>query len=472
MLEVLTNERWTPGAAAHLLNRAAFGGSPADVAALHRLGRDGAVEALLCAGDESDLFPVPVLRHPEDLFEVKRQARTSDDEARKRLQAQMSRQDRDEILLLRAWWLNRMRWSPFAAREKATLFWHGHWATSTEKVREPFAIWQQNETLRAYSLGSLRAMAREISRDPAMMRYLDLQQSQRNKPNENFARELLELFLLGEGRYEEADIREIARAFTGYRIDPRGTRFVFARRQHDEGVKSIFGKTGTFDGDDVIDLVLARPECAQFLARKLWIFYAGTIPDPSLVRMLADGYRASGYDTGALLRRMFRAGEFYDAAVVRRQVKSPVHWLVSMCRILEIPLPTAAACEGILRQLGQSLFAPPNVKGWDGGRAWISSATLLFRYNVAGTIVSGKAGSMPGGRDALEDVSVPLEKIFAGAGSPDELVERAAGRLFQAPVDKALRTQCLAYLSSRGDGEEARRDLLQLMMSTPEFQLT
>ncbi len=472
MLEALTNDRWTPGAAAHLLNRAAFGGSPSEIASLHRLGCDRAVEALLSAGEESDLFPVPALRQPGELFEAKRQARNADDETRRRLQAQMSRQDREEILLLRAWWLNRMRWSPFAAREKATLFWHGHWATSTEKVREPFAIWQQNETLRAYALGSLPAMAKEISRDPAMMRYLDLQQSQRNKPNENFARELLELFLLGEGRYGEGDIREIARAFTGYRIDPRGTQFVFAKRQHDDSPKTIFGKTGSFDGDDVIDLVLERPECGQFIARKLWIFYAGTIPDPALVRVLADGYRSSGYDTGALLRTMFRSREFYEPTVVGRQVKSPVQWLVSMCRVLEIPLPAAPVCDGILRQLGQALFAPPNVKGWDGGRAWISSATLLLRYNVAGTIVSGKAGSMPGGRNALADVNVPVEAIFAGAKSPDELVDRAANRLFQKPVEKALRAQCLAYLASRSDGEPTRRDLLQLLMSTPEFQLT
>lgn len=472
MLKRLEQEAWTPEAAAHLLNRAGFGGSPAEVAALHARGLSGAVDSMLDGEEDSDLFPPPAASVPMDVVDLKMKSKDLPEEKRKEMQKMVQREQREQTLELRGWWLDRMRWTPFAAREKATLFWHGHWATSVEKVREPFLIWQQNETLRANALGSARTLARDITRDPAMMRYLDLQQSKREKPNENFARELMELFTLGEGHYSEQDIRESARAFTGYRIDPISRQWWLQPRQHDGGVKTFFGKTGNLSGDDVLALIFDSPQCATFLARKLWVFYAGSEPSPALVEALAAEYRAVDFDTARVLKTIFSSGEFYAADVMRRQVKSPVQWLIGLSKMLETPLPSPIVCEGILRQLGQIPFAPPNVKGWDGGRAWISSSTLLLRYNIAGYLVGGKNAGMglPGG--GLGTARVDVEKVAPVRATAEKVSDEVAWRLFQSPLPPAVRGKFTDYLLEHGTGTTARRDLLQLMMSTPEFQLT
>jgi len=453
MLEPLAKPAWTPAAAAHLLNRAGFGGTPEEIAALHARGPDGAVDSLLHADDDSDLFPPPEASVPERIDKYRTKFAGLTEQERKRVQSEMRREARQLMVGLRSWWLNRMRWSPFVAREKAALFWHGHWATSIEKVKDPFSMWQQNETLRAHALGRFEDMAKDVSRDPAMMRYLDLVQSKSGRPNENFARELMELFTLGEGHYTEEDIQQAARAFTGYRINQFSRRFLMADSQHDAGTKSFFGFEGNFSGDDIIGLITADPQCARFLARKIWTFYASENPPPELVEALAESYRRSGLDTGALLGTIFRSREFHGPDVVRRQIKSPVQWLVQLCRQMEIPLPGQS--DGILRELGQVPFAPPNVKGWDGGRAWISSATLLLRYNTSGTILAGAEVNF----DAL---------IPPGAGSCDSL----AWRLFQGPLSPELSTKFSSYLKDHGTGIAARRDLIHLMMSTPDYQLT
>lgn len=472
MLDQLKSQDWTPEAAAHLLNRAGFGGSPAEIATLHARGLSGAVDSLINGEEDSDLFPPPAASVPMDVVDLKMKSKDLSEEKRKEMQKMVQREQREQTLQLRGWWLDRMRWTPFPAREKATLFWHGHWATSVEKVKDPFLIWQQNETLRANALGSARTLARDITRDPAMMRYLDLQQSKREKPNENFARELMELFTLGEGNYTERDIQESARAFTGYRIDPISRQWWLQPRQHDDGTKTFFGKTGKLSGDDVLAIIFDDPQCAKFLARKLWVFYAGSEPSPTLVEALAADYRAGDFDTGKLLKTMFLSQEFYAPDVVRRQVKSPVQWLIGLSKMLETPLPGPIVSEGILRQLGQIPFAPPNVKGWDGGRAWISSSTLLLRYNIAGYLVTGKnAGiGLPGGSAGA--VRVDIEKVAPPQTSPDAVCDEIAWRLFQSSLPPAMNGKFTDYLVEHGTGATARGDLLQLMMSTPEFQLT
>lgn len=453
MLEPLGKPAWTPAAAAHLLNRAGFGGTPGEIAALHAKGLDGAVDSLLQAGDDSDLFPPPEASVPEHIDQYRMKFQGMTEPERRKIQSEMRREGRQLMSGLRSWWLNRMRWSPCVAQEKATLFWHGHWATSVEKVKEPFAMWQQNETLRAHALGKFEDMAKDISRDPAMMRYLDLIQSASGRPNENFARELMELFTLGEGHYTEQDIQQAARAFTGYRINQTNHRFLLAERHYDDGSKSIFGFDGNFSGDDVIGFITADPQCARFLARKIWTFYAAENPSKELVQSLAESYRQSGLNTGELLGTIFRTREFYGPDVVRHQIKSPVQWLVQLCKQLEIPLPEQS--DGILRQLGQIPFAPPNVKGWDGGRAWISSATLLLRYNTAGTILSGSKADF---NALMPEKTSPCDAL--------------AWRLFQSPLPSGLTEKFSAYLKDHGTGIATQRDLIHLMMSTPDYQLT
>lgn len=456
MLKPLEKSDWTPAAAAHLLARAGFGGTPDEVLTLHAKGMDGAVHSLLDAPDDSDLFPPPSGLEPRNYLKLQMDLKGKSEQERRAQQAVLRKEEFRLMANLRAWWLNRMRWSPFPAREKATLFWHGHWATSIEKVKDAFAMWQQNETLRARALGRFEPLAREISRDPAMMRYLDLSRSKREQPNENFSRELMELFTLGEGHYTEDDIHESARAFTGYRINPKTGQFLFADWQHDDGAKSFFGFQGNFSGDDIIGFLTADPQCARFLSRKIWIFYASGNPSPELVDALAEKYRTARLNTRELLETIFRSREFYAPDVVGRQIKSPVQWIVQASKELKIPLPSGT--DGILRQLGQTPFAPPNVKGWDGGRAWISSATLLLRYNIAGTIVEGS--------------SVDPDKILPPSLDATAACDAIGRRLFQFSMNETLRKKFLAYLNGHPPGENVRRDLIHLMMSTPDYQLT
>lgn len=276
-----------------------------------------------------------------------------------------------------------------------TLFWHGHFTTGVEKVRLTYFIWQQNQMFRANALENFRSLTKEVSRDTAMMRYLDLIESKKGVPNENFARELMELFMLGEGVcYTEDDVRDAARAFTGYRVDPSRGTFALLKRQFDSHNKTFMNRTGPFDGDDVIDIILEQPECASFITKKIWSFFASENPFPAIIQSLAMAFRTSHFDIRNLLREIFLSEAFYDPKVIRSQIKSPVQWIVQTVRVLESPLPPAPIVDAALKQLGQVLFAPPNVKGWEGGRAWINSSTLLFRYNLAGYLANGKSSAL------------------------------------------------------------------------------
>lgn len=460
MLEPLLESDWTPSAAAHLLNRAAFGGTPEDIAKLHAKGLQRAVDSLLDAEEESDLFPAPVMEPMSARMRVIKTetADRMDFENRKKQERQHAKQKSIE---LRQWWLERMCETPNPAREKATLFWHGHWATGIRKVRDPFLMHQQNETLRALALGPFPRLAKEISRDPAMIQYLDLQSSSAKNPNENFAREFMELFTLGEGHYTENDIAQAARAFAGYRVNRETGGFRFDAREADRKTKTVLGKTGPHSGDDVIDIILAKPRCAEFLAGKLWTFYAGAPPSEALQKALGAEYRRHGMETGKLLRAIFTSRVFYGPGVVRHQIKSPVQWLIQMCKTLETPLPAAKQAVALLSNLGQTLFDPPNVKGWEGGRAWISSSTLLVRYNAAGNLVRGGGGRR-----------LNIHRLVPPGQSPEQTVDALAWRLFQSPMPPALRDRTLAFLSKNRSSAEARRDLLQLLMATPEYQLT
>ena len=464
---VLPANQWTFDAAAHLLNRAGFGGTLEEIKKLHAMGHAQAVASLLNAGEEADLFPSPELTTPALYHDRQQAMKELPENERQAFKKLYNRDEGEEISSVRQWWLNRMRYSPFAAREKAVLFWHGHWASSIDKVKWPVQMWQQNETLRAHAFGPIPDFAKEISRDPAMIKYLDLNSSTAAKPNENFARELMELFLLGEGNYSETDIQQSAKAFTGYRINPITGVFHLDAKQNNTGNKSFFGKTGNFSGDDIIDIITSQPRCAEYLTEKIWIFYAGTPPTPTTLHDLSQIYRQSGLNTGRLLKSIFMNRDFYSPTVVRHQIKSPVQWVIQTCKTLDIPLPKAPHTENILRQLGQQLLAPPNVKGWDGGRAWISSSSLLLRYNIAGQLVKARSNK------ENQPVTPPnIDLIIPPNTTPEIALETLGQRLFQSPLPPALKEKALAFLTTNGNSIESRRDLLHLAMSTPEFQLT
>ena len=302
MFSPLPEKLWSRNLAAHLLDRAGFGGTPADIDSLVAMGPGKAVDSFIRADDDGDLFPKPQMIMPaERLVYKQREKAATTEEERLEIRKELGKADNASMLELRLWWLNRMRYTSAPLLEKATLFWHGHFATSNAKVNEPFMMWQQNQTLRRYALGKFPDMLKAMSRDPAMIRWLDLGQSRKDHPNENFAREVMELFSLGEGHYTEKDIQESAKAFTGYRIDYQTGYFRFQGKDFDPGTKTFFDKSGPFTGDDIIDAIVAQPQCARFIGKKLWVFFVSENPPEETITGIAELLLSNGYDIGATL---------------------------------------------------------------------------------------------------------------------------------------------------------------------------
>jgi uncharacterized protein (DUF1800 family) len=503
MLNPLAPGRWDRAKAAHLLNRAGFGGSPAQVATVLQAGLATSVRTLVDGPASPVTAAPPPWAKPQDL-QARREgmqdiaALSADPVTRKQIEQQfrkdVRRSEIGQIRDLGVWWLQRMRTSPDPLQEKLTLFWHGHFATSVQKVRDAYYMWRQNDTLRRFARGQFGALVKAISRDPAMIIWLDLRDSRPAHPNENFARELMELFTLGEGHYTEGDVGAAARAFTGYRLNPRDQTFRQAPRETDAGEKKIFGQTGPFNGDAVIDLILQKPECANLLARKLWEFFAYQDPEPELVNRLAEVVRVCDYEMRPVLMKIFSSEEFFSERAVRTQIKSPVQWIVQNARIFETDYPPPYVLYFAMRQLGQVLFNPPSVKGWDGGKAWISTSTLLARYNLAGLLVESNAQQyMVGIQKAVRDLGFdPMNDAAPSVRMPDsgpldvariapaalradvgKLVDALSLRLFQTTLTGRSRDAFVEFLQSKSQpaDDEAVRGLLHLMMSTPQFQL-
>jgi uncharacterized protein (DUF1800 family) len=485
VFESLPAREWNAETAAHLLNRAGFGGTPEEVESARKLGLVATVNRLVNppAADNGSSFPAPVWAKPENIRDRRMAIRDAKEEGSAEaieMQKEFREMQQQNVLDLRRWWLERMATTASPLLEKMTLFWHGHFATSAEKVQNGYWMWLQNETFRQHALGNFVALTKAISRDPAMMIYLDLQQSRQEHPNENWARELMELFTVGIGNYSENDIRESARAFTGYRVDMTNQQFRFAVRQFDAGQKTFMGETGALTGDDIIDTLAAQPACAKFLGRKLWRFFVEDDPPSFVVEGVAKLMRQHNYEMRPVLREMFCAKEFYAPAVRRSQVKSPVQFLVQTTKLLGAELPAPPVAQNAMRQMGQLLFAPPNVKGWDGGKSWVSTSTLLFRYNFANYLINGNAMQRVPPKGPMADVPprnpVDVTRIIPAElrDKPEELVAALSERFFGATAPEKESAVFVRFLEKRAPdtSDQTMRGLLHLMMSTPQFQLT
>jgi uncharacterized protein (DUF1800 family) len=385
---------------------------------------------------------------------------------------------------------------PAQLLEKMTLFWHGHFATSAQKVRDAYWMWLQNDTLRRNAIGSFATLVKEISRDPAMMIYLDLQQSRKEHPNENWSRELMELFTVGIGNYTEDDVRAGARAFTGYRINYTTQRFRFAPIQQDLGMKTFMGHTGPLNGDDIIDILVNKLACAQFIGKKLWRFFVEDEPSQQIVDRITSRIRSHNFEMRPVLREIFTSGEFYSDRVMHAQIKSPAQFIVQISKLLETQLPSPVVVQNAMRQMGQILFAPPNVKGWDGGKSWITTSTLLFRYNFANYLINGDAilqrgalargkPSDPGFRwrvqrqqlaEQIKRAPIDISRLVPNElrNKSGELVDLLSARLFQNRLPEKEAKTFVQFLETRkpDTSDQTMRELLHLMMSTPQFQLT
>lgn len=485
-----------------MLNRAGFGGNPAAVAALHSLGRVKAVDSLLAADEPDAAFPLPAwadeaqaladqqqrLKQRRELFRAQRGA-TPEEAARilRESQKESQQEIRRQGLEAQGWWFRRMLMTRAPLREKMTLFWHDHFATSIQKVKQPALMLWQNQMFRSHACGNFKDLTQAVLMDPAMMLYLDTGNSRKGKPNENFAREVMELFTLGEGHYTEQDIREAARACTGYQLDRSTGKVAFNRRQWDETAKTFLGRTGLFNGTDVIDIIFDQPAAARLIPTKLWTYFAAENPAPALIDALAASFRKAKFAVAPLLREIFLSREFYADAVVRNQIKSPIQFLLQLLKQLEIAAPPPGFPLLAQQQLGQTLFLPPNVAGWDWGKAWINTNTLLTRYNLAGQLVNGfspvitrqggqgKAGK--GFRQMNRGGSGPNYQAIAPPDlrtNPDALVNALIRRFFQGQIAKNHRAAFVEYATAKqesGITDAEVGELCHLMLSTPEYQL-
>ncbi len=390
------NGGWTEERAAHLLARAGFGGTPGEIAALHRLGWEGAVDRLVggTGGEGVEGMPLdpPGWARPDPARSDRlRRLRNATEEERRAARQEEQREQRRRIEELRAWWLHRMVASPRPLEEKMVLFWHGHFATSVQKVRDAWLMYRQLDLFRRSGLGSWSDLLWEVTRDPAMLLWLDQAGSRRERPNENYAREVLELFALGEGHYSEKDIHETARALTGLTLNRETQEAEWRPRLHDPGIKSVLGRTGLLGPEAVIRHIASKPQSGRHLVGRLWRFFAGESAAEAVPPHLYEVFERSEGRVRPVLRAMFLSEACYSPAILHAQIKSPVQWLVCALRELERPLPPAPVVLAVLRELGQDLLAPPNVKGWDGGVAWINTATLTRRQQFAAVLVEGRA---------------------------------------------------------------------------------
>ncbi|SIO32065.1 Protein of unknown function [Singulisphaera sp. GP187] len=453
------NDPWDRKWAGHLYRRAAFGASWPELQAALDSGPAATIDRLLAGREGQDDFDQLMDQLGPD-------------------NPQFQPQDGSETAI-QDWWLQRLIHTMHPLRERLVLFWHNHFATSILKVRQPGLMKQQNILIRRHALGKFAPFLQEMSRDPAMLIWLDGNSNTRGKPNENYARELMELFTLGVGHYNETDVREAARAFTGWHTD--GQKFTLNRFQHDDGKKSLLGQTGTWDGQDVIRIVLEQPAAARFLVRKLYrdLISEGEPPSDALLEPLAAQYRNSGYDTAALVGTMLRSRLFFSDQAYRQRIKSPVEYVVGMLRSLEAKAEpktdySTPQQPRLMDGLGQALFAPPNVKGWAGGEAWLNTATLLARHNLAWKVAQGTQGPL-----GISTNPPALVRKYASTRDPKGQVDFLLDLLLQpAPgeVDERASRKLAAFLAndkpSTTPSERRVRETMHAILLMPEYQLS
>lgn len=454
-------QAWSREDAAHLLRRAGFGGTPQQIDGLFALGKEPAVEYLLTG--QIPPGTQPLFEHVEF---APFKAAQPDGDLQKRMQ-----HAREETQRLRLWWVERMCRTDRPLEEKMTLFWHGLFCSGVREVKNGEYMAEQNALFHSQALGNYKKLTHAICRGPAMLRYLNADQNVRGKPNENLGRELMELFTMGEGHgYTEKDIAEVARALTGVRVGLNG--YIFRRFLHDDGSKTIFGRTGKYGPDDVPNLIFDRVEPAQYLAHRLWTFFASPDPTEAEIAPVTEALRRNNYELKPALRVLFLSPDFYSEKSKFSLIRSPAEMVVGTARSLGItpgPAIQRAMVEAMER-MGQQLLQPPNVRGWPGGEHWITSATLYTRYNTATTLVN----------IAFSISAADSAKLFPnlkGDPSPKEIVDAAIERFIQRPLNEEKKAALVDSIgpaplhAGTRDADRRIRQMLGLLLSTPEYQV-
>ncbi len=372
------------------------------------------------------------------------------------------KKQREQLLDLNKEWIVKMCTTDAVLREKMTLFWHDHFACNT---KEPFFARDLNNILRRNALGSFGNMLLEVSKSPAMLQYLNNQQNRAKSPNENFAREVMELFTLGRDNYTEDDIKSAARAFTGWGFDRTG-RFVFRKKHHDYGTKKFMGYKGNLGGEDILNILLENRQTARYITGKIYKYFVNEIAEPDYLEQLSDSFYNSGYDIEKLMYDIFSSGFFYEDRNMNSLVKSPAELIVGYGRLLPVKDFDKKSILRMQRALGQVLFLPPNVGGWPYGREWINSTSIIYRMQLPYTFMN-RAGRKNKKRWMTLDVD--WNKFFSKVQNmdSDDLAVLVLGRI-PTPEEKKLITASMnkfSYMPVR----ESLRTISWLCL--PEYQL-
>jgi uncharacterized protein (DUF1800 family) len=471
-LSPISPEQWNRERAAHLLERAGFGGTPQEIDELAAMSPQAAVQRLvysknipndLPAFDHSGVHDAGLEPFPPSRPAATDLAKETGESmgirvkpgGNRRLQPVANkffywlRASRLETNRVAYWWANRMLATHRPLEEKMALFWHGHFATSEEKVRDYRKMLKQNELFRAQGTGNFRDLLIGVAQDPAMLAFLDAGVNVKGAPNENFAREIMEMFSMGVGNYSETDIREAARAFTGWNFVDMD--FVISPNKHDATTKTVLGKQGDFDGVDVIDVILSQPVTSEYVAGKIYRFFVRDNLSPELRARLGARLRESNYEIAPLLETIFLSKDFYSPASTATHIKSPVELVISTYKKMGLKeVPGVPDFNELTESLGQKLLFPPTVAGWANGKSWITPGLLLARGNFVYDTLYPDITFLPPDRYPLTDykISTVNDKLALGqdvtsATKPD--AKEVTSMSMQADRDEDFNTRLASF---------------------------
>src|SRR5688500_13613496 len=486
----------------HLLWRAGFGPAVEQLGDLANFSPQQFYKALVKASDKkpgyinvADNYLQGLMMGIDQVGRVQQKELTPE-ERKKRQQ-----KNREGVRNLNLYWLNEMVSSSAQLREKMAFFWHGHFACRNLNI-----VYQQGllDVIRRNALGNFGALLKEVSKSAAMLNFLNNQQNRKGHPNENFAREVMELFTLGRGHYKEQDIKEAARAFTGWTANAKGD-FIFRKRQHDDGSKTVIGQTGDFEGEYVLDILLEQKQTARFLSKKIYLFFVNDQPDTEKIEWMAERFYKSNYDIAQLMEDVFTSDWFYDEKNIGIKIKSPVELLAGIQRMLPMTIENAESLIVLQRLLGQMLFYPPNVAGWPGGKTWIDSSTLMMRMRIPQLIndedemnvspkddddqMMGRPAAEPnmnsssvlvkpkgknkkmgkGAKTINADVDWKTYISYFEKTGREKLINNMAGILLQTKT--AVGADIIKEYADESDRESFIKSATIQIMSTPEYQL-
>ncbi|HET9392040.1 MAG TPA: DUF1800 domain-containing protein [Candidatus Rubrimentiphilum sp.] len=463
---------WDERMAAHLLRRAGFGSTPDEAKRYGSMGVHAAVDALINFPSTAGLPAPDNLYDPRatlmQYFQSGVRPGMVDDTTKRKIGQEVRQNERQSVIALQRWWLNRMLATPAPLQEKMALYFHGHFTSAAiQKGVTPVMTYNQNQLFRDNALGNLRELTWQVSIDPAMMIYLDNARSDPQHPNENYARELMELFTLGVGNYSEQDVRESARAWTGYVLRPRVGDVQFVASRHDDGSKTFLGQTGNFTGRDIVDIIYKQPAAAMFFANSLLNFFVYNGPEPELVEAVAKLIRKNDYNLKPVMSTLLRSNVFFSNRTYRALVKSPVEFVIGTYKQFDAKQVDDRA-QRALFAMGQVLFYPPNVAGWPGGANWLTSQTVIARENFLASMVNSPM---------MDDVGwmqqVPMKASQAAHDLVQTVLHGDASPQGIAQVTDYLNgvnTSALGMLSGENYPERVR-GAAYLTMAMPAYQL-